>query len=67
MYDSMGEHHSAKLMAMEIMGMPFRKETKTVSIVRDAAHHILEVRISPQWYRCSGRMVPRGADAWYHL
>ena len=42
MYDRMGEHHSAKLMAMEIMGMPFRKETKTVSIVRDAAHHILE-------------------------
>ena len=42
MYDRIGEHHSAKLMAMEIMGMPFRKETKTVSIVRDAAHYILE-------------------------
>ncbi len=27
----------------------------------------LYVRISLQWYRCSGRMVPRGADAWYHL
>ena len=25
------------------------------------------LRISLQWYRCSGRMVPRGADAWYHL
>lgn len=25
------------------------------------------MRISLQWYRCSGRMVPRGADAWYHL
>ena len=26
-----------------------------------------KLRISLQWYRCSGRMVPRGADAWYHL
>ena len=25
------------------------------------------VRISLQWYRYSGRMVPRGADAWYRL
>ena len=27
----------------------------------------VNLRISPHWYRCSGRMVPRGADAWYHL
>ena len=25
------------------------------------------VRISLRWYRCSGPMVPRGADAWYRL
>ena len=25
------------------------------------------LRISLQWYRCSGRLVPCGADAWYHL
>ena len=24
------------------------------------------VRISLRWYRCSGRMVPRGAEPWYH-
>lgn len=41
MYDRMGDHHSAKHMAMEIMGMPFKKETETISVVRDAAHHIL--------------------------
>ena len=23
------------------------------------------VRISLRWYRCSGRMVPRGAEPWY--
>ena len=23
------------------------------------------VRISLKWYRCSGRMVPCGAEAWY--
>ena len=25
------------------------------------------VRISLQWYRHSGELVPRGADAWYRL
>ena len=25
------------------------------------------LRISLRWYRCSGQMVPRGADAWYRL
>ena len=25
------------------------------------------MRISLRWYRCSGQMVPRGADAWYRL
>ena len=23
------------------------------------------VRISLRWYRCSGELVPRGAEAWY--
>ena len=26
-----------------------------------------KLRISLRWYRCSGQMVPRGADAWYRL
>ena len=34
---------------------------------KDIARQNAELRISPQWYRCSGRMVPCGADAWYRL
>ena len=39
-------------------------------VMKDGTEYVGRVkmlRISPQWYRCSGRMVPRGADAWYHL
>ena len=37
------------------------------SIIKDnkSVHLQVELRISLRWYRCSGRMVPRGAEPWY--
>lgn len=28
-------------------------------------YNCIILRISLRWYRCSGRMVPRGAEPWY--
>ena len=41
------------------MGKIYLYKTANKSVAYD------EVRISLRWYRCSGELVPRGAEAWY--
>ena len=44
----------------------FRKDTiPNAKDLREGIHNFIQVRISLRWYRCSGELVPRGAEAWY--
>ena len=43
---------------------PNFQEKLNGSCPKEYDHHAY-LRISLRWYRCSGRMVPRGAEPWY--
>ena len=58
-----------KTMAESILArMPKPAPPKVVpATVDDSVHYKNNdyLRISLRWYRCSGELVPRGAEAWY--
>ena len=50
-----------------VRGHEYELEVRKTTLANPPADgsNIAYVRISLRWYRCSGRMVPRGAEPWY--